>query len=158
MLLPSSNFTRACLCGWPLAGPGNLTFGKVPVLPIGKVVFSACGTEPYCTSFFCGSNMIYGGLLLSSWVWNFSNYGWLLAQVLCACVSSPLYEAWILRLKLASLDRNVSCVLFQFIARGISVSCMTSKGANFRSLHLISSRHHLIHHFSLLNLLCKLLM
>ena len=65
------------------------------------------------------------------WVWSFSNHGWLLAQLLYAYASSPVYEAWILRLKLATQDRNTY--------------------ADFRNLHLISSRF--IIFFSNVNLL-----
>ena len=51
------------------------------------------------------------------WVWNFSNHGWLFAQLLYTYVSSPLYAPWILRLKLATQDRNTyadleTCIWF----------------------------------------------
>lgn len=67
----------------------------------------------------------------------------------CAYVSSPLYNAGTLRLQLTLLGRNTSYVLLNFVTRGISMFCVTPEGEDFRILHLISSRLHLI-------LLCKL--
>lgn len=116
---PSAIFRKACLCGWPLAGSENLAFGKFPVLLIGKVVFNACGTEPYCTSLSVETKWYIVDTCFSLGL-EFQYHGWLLAQLLYAYVSSPLYEAWILRLKLATQDRNTY--------------------ADFRNLHLISSR------------------